>query len=195
MYKIGLISTHGTGKTTLVYTVCGELKKQGIKIKPIAEIATTALEKGLPINKGTTLEAQAWILHTQCALELEAQMYNYEVCICDRTVLDNFVYMMKAVGKKQEYLKMILNHMKLHSYDKLYLVPITSEIQSDGVRETDKIFQQQIDSNLKELIKELEIEVIELPIPKTEDITRKEWTEIIVKNTLKDIGRKTLFDF
>ncbi|PIU22622.1 MAG: hypothetical protein COT14_00210 [Candidatus Diapherotrites archaeon CG08_land_8_20_14_0_20_30_16] len=198
MYKIGLISTHGTGKTTLAYTIAGEFKKQGIKVKPIAEMATIAIERGFPINKGTTLEAQGWIFHTQSSLELEAEMYNYEVCICDRTVFDNFVYMINSLGEQKEYLEMVLGHMKLHPYNKLYLIPITNdekELQEDGVRDTDLNFQRQIDIKLRNLLQDLKIEYIELPKPKSKDTLRQEWTKLIIENTLKDLGRKTLFDF
>jgi len=198
MYKIGLISTHGTGKTTLAYTISGELKKQGIKVKPIVEIATMALERNFPINKGTTLEAQAWIFHTQCALELEAQMYNYEACVCDRTVLDNYIYMTNSLGQQEEYLKMVLNHYKKHPYDKLYLVPIVNEdlpLLFDGVRDTDIEFQKQIDLKLRNFLKEKRIDFTELPIPDLKDTSRQEWIKIITENTLKDLGKKTLFDF
>jgi thymidylate kinase len=198
MYKIGLISTHGTGKTTLAYTICGELKKQGVKIKPIAEMATIALERGFPINKGTTLEAQAWIFHTQASLELEAKMHNYEVCVCDRTVLDNYIYMINSLGDQEKYLEMILNHYKLHPYNKLYLVPIINDeipLLFDGVRDTDVNFQKKIDTKIRQFLKEKRIEYTELPIPNSKDTLRQEWTKTIVDNTLKDIGRRTLFDF
>ncbi len=102
-YKIGLLSTHGTGKTALVYSIAGELKRRGIKVRPISEIATRARESGIPINQETTLAAQAWILHCQCQMELEAEMLGYEVVICDRTVLDNYVYLETAEGRSPEY--------------------------------------------------------------------------------------------
>jgi len=198
MYKIGLISTHGTGKTTLTYSICGELKKQGIKVKPIAEIATLAFERGFPINKNTTLESQAWIFHNQCSLELEAEMYKYEVCICDRTVLDNYCYMEYTLGKQEKYLEMSLNHYKMHPYTKLYLVPIVDEdvpLLFDGVRATNKDFQKEIDTKLRTFLKDKRIEFIELPIPNPKDTTRQDWIKIITENTLKDLGKKTLFDF
>jgi thymidylate kinase len=198
MYKIGLISTHGTGKTTLAYSVCGELKKQGVKVKPIAEIATIATERGFPINKNTTLEAQAWIFHNQCVLELEAKMYNYEVCICDRTVLDNFVYMTTSLGEQDQYLEMVLNHIKINPYNKLYLVPIVNEevpLLFDGIRDTDVNFQKKIDTKLRQFLKDKRIEFIELPIPNPKDDARQEWLKIITETTLKDIGKRTLFDF
>ncbi len=194
-YKIGLISTHGTGKTTLSYIVAGELKKRGLKVKPITEIATQAIESGIPINKNTTLEAQAWILHKQCQLELEADIYKYEVAICDRTVIDNYVYLEKAVGRKQEYLQMILNHLQLCPYNRIYLLPMTIKPIADGVRELDTAFQTEIHNRLLMLLNEFKIKYIELPKPKEEDEFRAEWIDIIVDQTAKDLGKRTITEF
>ena len=71
VYKIGLTSTHGTGKTSLRFDVAGALSKRGIKTIDVREVATLATHLGIPINQETTLEAQAWILHKQCTLELK----------------------------------------------------------------------------------------------------------------------------
>lgn len=195
IYKIGLISTHGTGKTTLSYIVAGELKKRGLKVKPIAEIAANALESGIPINKNTTLEAQAWILHKQCLLELEAEIYKYEVAICDRTVIDNFVYLEKATGRVNEYFELVLNHLKLYPYNRLYLLPITIDPIKDGIRELDTIFQHQIQTRLLGLIKELNLDVITLQTPEKSDNFREEWANIIVEQTMKDLGKKKITEY
>lgn len=194
-YKIGLISTHGTGKTTLSYIIAGELKKRGLKVKPIGEIATQAIESGIPINKGTTLEAQAWILHKQCINEIESQIHNYEVIVCDRTVIDNYVYLEKAVGRKQEYLQMVLNHLQLYPYNKIYLLPMTMEPTADGIRELDTVFQMEIHNRLLRLLTEFKIKYIELSKPNKTDEFRTEWVEAIVEQTAKDLGRRTITEF
>ena len=64
-YKIGLLSTHGTGKTALAHALVGEFKKRGYKTKVISEVATSLFEKGVPINENTTLPAQLSILMEQ----------------------------------------------------------------------------------------------------------------------------------
>mgnify|MGYP001600272354 FL=1 len=71
-YKISLISTHGTGKTTLCYEVAAELKKRGLKVKVFSEIAASAFEQGIPINENTTLPAQLYILMQHITEELRA---------------------------------------------------------------------------------------------------------------------------
>ena len=59
--------------------------------------ATKRVGDETPINEGTTYDAQAWILHTQIAEEIAAAASN-EVVICDRSVLDNYAYLVARVG-------------------------------------------------------------------------------------------------
>ncbi len=130
VYKIGLVSTHGTGKTTLSYTIAGLLKERkdiDLSVKVIGELATDARERAIPIDQTTTLEAQAWILTSQVSAELHAELHNYDVAICDRTVLDNYCYMSNKVGQQKHYLDFVLGHCKSHPYSKLYFLPITEQ--------------------------------------------------------------------
>ncbi|MEK6938911.1 MAG: AAA family ATPase [Nanoarchaeota archaeon] len=128
VYKTGLMSTHGTGKTTLAFDVAGELKKKSLKVRVIRELATLARERNIPIDQTTTLEAQAWILYRQCSAELEAKIYNYDVVICDRTVLDNYCYLLNAVGEDKFYQDLALGFSRKHPYDSLFYLPITGEL-------------------------------------------------------------------
>ena len=80
--KIAFIGTHGIGKTTLAYELCNELKKQHLDVGFIDEIARRC---PFPINEGTSLEAQTWILATTIGRELELNKI-YPNIICDRSV-------------------------------------------------------------------------------------------------------------
>ena len=71
MKKIAFIGTHGTGKTTIGYELVSALKKLGIKVEFLREIANEAKKVGFNLNEGTTKDSQKWILHTQIAKELE----------------------------------------------------------------------------------------------------------------------------
>src|SRR3989338_2929896 len=95
-YKIGLVATHGTGKTTTAHLVAGELKKRGLRVRVIPEVATEAIETGKTINQDTTLNDQGWILLKQALYEIEAELAGYEVIVCDRTVFDNYCYLANA---------------------------------------------------------------------------------------------------
>jgi len=54
----------------------------------------------LPINRKTSLEAQTWILATQVAEEIRSAA-NHDVVVCDRSVLDNYAYLLFACGRQR----------------------------------------------------------------------------------------------
>src|SRR5512140_1920303 len=96
--KVAFIGTHGVGKTTLCYDLAAALKKRDLSVELVREVAR---ECPLPINRETTLKAQAWILHTQIAWELQAEA-KADVVFCDRAVLDNYCYMKRAFAGAPE---------------------------------------------------------------------------------------------
>ena len=97
--KIAFIGSHGVGKTTLCYDLASRLKRQDRAVDLVKEVARRC---PLPINRDTTLEAQAWILHTQIADEIAAVAQN-DIVICDRSVLDNYAYLVHQAGRRPEY--------------------------------------------------------------------------------------------
>ncbi len=187
VYKLGLISTHGTGKTTMAHLVAGELKKKGFRVRVIPEVATEAKETGKIINQNTRLIDQAWILLTQSRYELEAEMAGYDIIICDRTVHDNYCYLENSCGKNDHYKNFVLNHSKQHPYKIIYRIPISIKPQEDGIRSISEEFQILIDNKLDEYLKKEEINYINLPKLEEKDEERIKWVNFIVNNTLKDL--------
>ena len=92
MVKIAFIGTHGVGKTTLCYDLGAILKKRGLHVDLVKEVARLS---PLPINRKTSLDAQMWILATQIAEEIRSAAH-HEVVVCDRSVLDNYAYLVFA---------------------------------------------------------------------------------------------------
>jgi hypothetical protein len=154
--KLALIGTHGVGKTTLCYDLAARLKRLDRGVDLVKEVAR---ECPLPINQDTTLEAQSWILHEQCALELAASNAA-EVVVCDRSVLDNYAYLVHAAGR-QAHLEGWLAHW-CEGYTRLFKVPVWQTPSFDGTRDTDLGFQREIDETLDGLIEDLEIDVFRL---------------------------------
>jgi len=70
----------------------------------------------------------------------------YPVIICDRSVLDNYVYLLLAAGR-QESLEPLLDHWTA-SYDLLVHVPIVGTLSPDGIRAEDPSFQRAVDDRL-----------------------------------------------
>ena len=143
--KVAFIGTHGVGKTTLCYDLAAALKKRDLSVELVREVAR---ECPLPINRETTLKAQAWILHTQIAWELQAEA-KADVVFCDRAVLDNFCYMRRAfAGTPDEAVLEALARSWTATYDALFKVPIVGDPRFDGVRDTDLAFQREIDESI-----------------------------------------------
>jgi len=195
VYKIGLIGTHGTGKTALAGLAEGELKRRGIEVTSVREISTQARKFGLPINEQTTIHSQLWILHQQFAEELALSHKvesrpQYDVIICDRGP-DNYCYLKNSVGEDSYALALTLGHLKKFPYAKLYLLPIVEQKIADdgGTRALCSDFQRKMDREVREFLRERNISFIELPLPQAEDQFRNEWVRIIVNQTLLDLNK------
>lgn len=187
-YKISLISTHGTGKTTLCFEVAAELKKRGLKVKVFSEIAASAYEQGIPINENTTLPAQMYILMQHITEELRADIRNYQVVVCDRSVFDNLVYMERRCGSYPFIREFLQGYAEKFPYDVIYKLPMVGEkMTDDGIREAqNKEFQLDIYARLNTLLEELGIRHRTLPAPVSE--LRKEWADLIVRETLEALN-------
>ena len=143
--KIALIGSHGVGKTTLCYELAARLKRQDRTVELVTEVARRC---PLPINRDTTLQAQAWILHTQVASELAAAA-EAGIVICDRSVLDNYAYLVHQVGRQPAYDALVSEWIR--SYDAMVKVPIIEPPSFDGRRDVSAEFQSAIDRTIDTL--------------------------------------------
>ena len=144
--KIAFIGTHGVGKTTLCFDLAAHLKRLDYTVDLVKEVARDC---PLPINRDTTYDAQSWILHTQIAREL-ASAGRHEIVICDRSVLDNYAYLVNKIGRRREMDPLIVHW--LTTYNALIKVPIWKAPSFDGVRDVGLEFQREIDHTLETLI-------------------------------------------
>jgi len=168
--KVAFIGSHGVGKTALCFGLAAHLKKIDITVGLVQEVARDC---PMPINRETTLPAQSWILHTQIAREIAATERNQAV-VCDRSVLDNYAYLVHRVGRRPELDPMVEDWLK--GYTLLVKVPIWQKPRFDGVRATDLSFQREIDAEVEELVEEFDPPVLRLRARK-----RESWVEQVVK--------------
>lgn len=144
--KIAFVGSHGVGKTTLCFDLAAQLKKRGINVDMVKEVARAS---PLPVNRKTSREAQLWILTTQVAEEIRAASHS-DVVVCDRAALDNYAYFFLACGRDLAVEKFMEMWMK--TYDLLIRVPVTAEIQEDGFRDTDTVFVREVDRKVLALL-------------------------------------------
>src|SRR5687768_6033014 len=151
--KIAFVGTHGVGKTTLCFDLATQLKRLDLGVDIVKEVARRC---PLPINEETTPDAQAWILHTQIAEELEAAA-TYEVVICDRSVLDNYAYLVARVGRRADLDPLVAGWIK--GYDALFKVPVLGAPSFDGTRAVSRAFQMEIDATIDQLLVDFNVTV------------------------------------
>ncbi len=175
MTKIAFIGSHGVGKTTLVYGLAARLKARDVSLEVLVEVARRC---PLPLNRETTLAAQSWILHTQIADEVVAAA-RYPVVLCDRSVLDNYVYLLLAAGQQPRLEALIAGW--LETYTLFIQVPISdsSDVQHDGVRSTDRGFQREVDQRLEQEIRARDLETVVL-----DPAARESWLDQVEAKAL-----------
>jgi len=166
MKKIACTGAQGTGKTTLAYKLLDryQLENPKLRVSILPEVARTC---PFPINMDTTVSSQRWIYHQQMVSEIEASE-QYDIVICDRTILDNLAYSRNMAVKKDhafeaivhDYLDIAVGWMA--TYDEIYFLRPRFELVDDGIRSIDVDFQKDIDMILDVWIRKYKIKIIEL---------------------------------
>jgi hypothetical protein len=168
--KIAFIGSHGVGKTTLCFDVAGRLQRLDLGVELVKEVARAC---PLPINRNTTVEAQAWILHSQIAEEIVAAD-RYDVVVSDRAVLDNYAYMVHQAGPHAAYAPIVREWMS--TYDAVFKVPIIEPPSFDGTRDTSATFQREVDRIIDQLI-----ETFDVPCHRLDPDDRAGWPDTVVR--------------
>jgi nicotinamide riboside kinase len=166
--KVAFIGTHGVGKTTLCYDLAAILKRADWNVDVVKEVAR---QSPLPINRQTSLDAQTWILMTQVAEEIRSAS-RHEAVVCDRSVLDNYAYMVLACGRQGALEPFIASWMK--TYDVLFKVPVVGAVTPDGVRDTDLGFLQAVDAQVDERLGDMAV-----PHERLEAAERARWPALV----------------
>jgi len=167
--KIAFIGSHGVGKTTLCFDLAARLKRLDMGVDIVKEVARDC---PLPINEATTLEAQAWILHSQIAQELASASRN-DAVIYDRSVLDNYAYLVHKVGRRPEYDALVASWVP--TYTALFKVPVLQPPSFDGTRAVSRDFQVEIDHGIDALI-----EAFGAPVHRLDPSDRNGWVEAVL---------------
>ncbi len=168
--KIAFVGTHGVGKTTLCFDLAAQLKRLDLGVELVKEVARRC---PLPINEQTTPDAQAWILHTQMAEELAAAA-SYEVVICDRSVLDNYAYLVTRMGRRPEMDALVDSWIR--TYNALFKVPVLDAPSFDGTRAVSQSFQLEIDETIDKLVKSFGVDVTPL-----DPMDRDGWIQTVIQ--------------
>ena len=183
LLKVAFIGSHGVGKTTLCFELAARLKRRDLRVDMVKEVARSC---PFPLNRSTPVEAQAWILHTQIAREIEAAVH-HDVIVCDRSVLDNYAYLVAKYGRVSVFDDLIATW--LPTYGLLVKVPIIAAPRFDGVRDVQSDYQQEIDRVIESLLKDFRVDCVRLP-----SWSREQWIEQVMASLPAGAEQLGLFD-
>jgi len=144
--KIAFIGSHGVRKTAAVASFAATLSRAGRSWELVKEVVR---HSPLGINEGATPEAQLWVLVTQVQQELELAR-RADVLIADRSVIDNYAYLLRAGGGSDPFCVEPLLRCWAPTYDLLVRLLPDVVLRPDGVRSTNDAFRDEIERLLDE---------------------------------------------
>ncbi len=142
--KIGIVGTHGIGKTTLAYSLASQVKRKGQNATVVNEVVRRC---PFPLNDGFTVNGAVWTVCAQVREELEAVSEGSNIIICDRSALDPIFYLQALNFDRALYADLEAFAINwLSSYDRLiWLLPAENmPLFTDGVRSVSPDFQQAV---------------------------------------------------
>ena len=145
--KIGLCGTMSVGKTTLVKALA-ELKLFK-KYKIATERSKYLKDLGIPLNTDSTVNGQMVFLAERASELL------HDNVITDRTVWDVSAFTMLAKSIDSGYKSTLVNSamMLKDQYDVVfYIDPIGTNMEDNGVRETDLEYRNKINQEILRLL-------------------------------------------
>ena len=100
----------------------------------------------------------------------------YEAVICDRSVLDNYAYLVQRTGRKPQYDELVKSWVG--TYTGLFKVPVLQPPTFDGTRAVSPTFQQEIDGQIDRLI-----EAFDVPVYRLDRTNRPGWVEEVLEHS------------
>jgi len=171
--KIAIIGAQGVGKTTLAKQINSAYPDLAI----LPEAARLAIEAGHKLDETATVETELWMIEKQIELEATGSKW-----VADRSGIDLLAYIHHLFSKESGLLEFATQTLvpRFENYDLvLYLPAGQFAIEDDGVRITDVKFQEDIDRQIRNILKKHKIAFVEIIGSPEERLSK-------VKNLVKD---------
>jgi nicotinamide riboside kinase len=185
--KIAFIGSHGVRKTAAVASFAATLSRAGRSWELVKEVVR---HSPLGINETATPEAQLWVLVTQVQQELELA-HRADVLIADRSVIDNFAYMLRAAGGADPFCVEPLLRCWAPTYDLLVRLLPDVTLRPDGVRSTNDAFRDEIEAILDARLPDLVASDRLLSMPASAVTRQLDWRPVAQR--LADVVGGRLF--
>lgn len=165
--RIGFTGSQGTGKTCVAKRYAEE---KGIYFVPSS--ARRVAAAGFKVNEQADELSQLLTTVLRITDEEKAQRL-YPATISDRTPLDSLAYTWYQISHKWVYNEprttlywettgaIVENHMR--KYDKVFYFPVLWEPKGDGIRNTDRQYQVEIDRIILDFLREFKVPHVEMP--------------------------------
>lgn len=156
---IAFSSTHGTGKSSLCYSLTSKMKLNGYSVIVLDELAR---ENPFPINKEANIKSQYWMIFSQILKEI-VKSERYDYIICDRSVIDALIYGKILHILNDDLDKFLVNYIKTFYLTIFIPNPEKFNFQKDdGVRDLDPDFRMKVYEELKKFYNMHNIKFTEL---------------------------------
>ncbi len=155
--KIAVCGVHGCGKTTRIDKMSRDLDKYRVDVYVINEVA-----RDCP-HQSRTIQAQRWIWHEHYSREIAGMASGCKVVLCDRTLMDNLVYLRHILDKTpstygEDTFKFLhaVTRVWMKTYDQIIRLPLNEDWitndAGDDVRPKDLAYAREIDKLFDEMI-------------------------------------------
>jgi hypothetical protein len=144
---------HGTGKTTAAYQYAAAIAKENPG-KTVGLVVDVERRCPWPINREASDRAQEWIFTHQLAAETQA-IYDYDLVVSDRTILDVVAYTHHCGYKDLGYDMLKFAQYRMRRYCRIHFLCTHTHCWAieDGCRDTDKVYRAEIETIMLSLYK------------------------------------------
>lgn len=160
--KIAISGTHSTGKTTLCNELYDIAIESGLNPCLLNEVARTVfaehgcLPVGLPRDEIAVVQREIFLKQLQ--LEDVAEAADYDIIICDRTLMDCVVYARAhgvGGGMFKTFYRIAKHHLETYDYIAVTSIDpgISGIVAMDGLRDADHDFWYTIEHGIHEAVK------------------------------------------
>jgi hypothetical protein len=160
---IAVAGTHSTGKSTFLARLAHSLRREGIEVATVADLAEQAHRTGLPILHSHTYTSTLWIMTRGISEEL-ATWPHADVLLIDRPVPDALGYYLAALAHRGEtadptaldHLSTLARHHSIH-YDLVLRTVLDDAIPIGEGRDRDSRYRRLADHHVERVLFNLRI--------------------------------------
>lgn len=208
--KIGIVGSHGVGKTSLLRSLCESLKRDPSSnycpFTPLSEVARN-VANSWGLTPSTIPDEYRKHYQWEVFIEqLEAEKCGGDYFISDRTVYDNLAYwnslfwknasrgsralwfdgdILQAIKDEEEYYRYKRLALSSARYDILFSVKKAWELEDDGERHTDVKMQELIEKELDEILLQNVASSRVVVLQSTTTADRVEEAKVVILEKLK----------